>query len=136
MLWYTLTLSIASPLQPMATEGLRARKKARTRQLIANCAAQLFAERGYENVAVSDVAREADVAEQTVYNYFPTKAQLVTDRDQLVREKFAFGVVANAPFLVLTCGVPSGLVAAVVGWPFFLVRKARAQRQAEPKTTA
>src|SRR5437870_13188160 len=45
MLWYTLRLSIASPLQPMATEGLRARKKARTRQLIANCAAQLFAER-------------------------------------------------------------------------------------------
>ncbi len=89
MLWYTLTLSIASPLQPMATEGLRARKKARTRQLIANCAAQLFAEQGYENVAVSDVAREADVAEQTVYNYFPTKAQLVTDRDDLVREKFA-----------------------------------------------
>ena len=89
MLWYALTLSIASPLQPMPTEGLRARKKARTRQLIANCAAQLFAERGYENVAVSDVAREADVAEQTVYNYFPTKAQLVTDRDELVREKFA-----------------------------------------------
>ena len=82
-------MSVASPLQPLATEGLRARKKARTRQLIANCAARLFAERGYENVAVSDVALEADVAEQTVYNYFPTKAQLVTDRDDLVREKFA-----------------------------------------------
>jgi Bacterial regulatory proteins, tetR family len=27
------------------------------------------------------VAREAEVAEQTVYNYFPTKEQLVTDRD-------------------------------------------------------
>src|SRR5947208_16635304 len=88
MLWYTLTLSIASPLQPMATEGLRARKKARTRQLIANCAAQLFAERGYEHIAVRDVAREADVAEQTVYNYLPTKAQLVTGREDLVPAKF------------------------------------------------
>jgi AcrR family transcriptional regulator len=65
--------------------GLRERKKARTRQVIADAAARLFAERGYEQVAVSDVAREAEVSEQTVYNYFHTKDQLVTDRDQLVR---------------------------------------------------
>lgn len=51
----------------MSSTGLRERKKARTRQLIADAAARLFAERGYENVAVSDVAREADVSEQTVY---------------------------------------------------------------------
>jgi len=65
--------------------GLRERKKARTRRVIADAAARLFAERGYEQVAVSDVAREADVSEQTVYNYFPTKEQLVTDRDQQVQ---------------------------------------------------
>jgi AcrR family transcriptional regulator len=28
------------------------------------------------------VAREAEVAEQTVYNYFPTKERLVTDREE------------------------------------------------------
>jgi len=67
--------------------GLRERKKARTRQLIADTAARLFAERGYEHVAVSDVAREAEVAEQTVYNYFPTKEQLVTDREEQVQER-------------------------------------------------
>ena len=66
----------------MAATGLRELKKARTRRLIADTAARLFAERGYEHVSVSDVAREAEVAEQTVYNYFPTKEQLVTDRDQ------------------------------------------------------
>ena len=54
----------------MATIGLRELKKARTRQLIADTAARLFAERGYEHVAVTDVARAAEVAEQTVYNYF------------------------------------------------------------------
>src|SRR6266567_1038113 len=67
----------------MVTVGLRERKKARTRQLIADTAARMFAERGYEQVAVSDVAREAEVAEQTVYNYFPTKEQLVIDRGEL-----------------------------------------------------
>jgi AcrR family transcriptional regulator len=71
----------------MTCPGLRERKKARTRQLIAAAAARLFAERGYEQVAVSDVAREAEVSEQTVYNYFQTKDQLVTDRDQLVRDE-------------------------------------------------
>jgi len=71
----------------MTAPGLRERKKARTRQLIADAAARLFAERGYEQVAVSDVAREAEVSEQTVYNYFQTQDQLVTDRDRLIRAR-------------------------------------------------
>jgi AcrR family transcriptional regulator len=71
----------------MTDPGLRERKKARTRQVIAAAAARLFAERGYEQVAVSDVAREAEVSEQTVYNYFQTKEQLVTDRDELVQDQ-------------------------------------------------
>jgi AcrR family transcriptional regulator len=71
----------------MPSTGLRERKKARTRRLIAETAARLFAERGYEQVSVTDVAREAEVAEQTVYNYFATKERLVTDRDQQVQDR-------------------------------------------------
>jgi len=67
--------------------GLRDLKKARTRRLIADTAARLFAERGYERVTVTDVAREAEVAEQTVYNYFPTKERLVTDREEQVQDR-------------------------------------------------
>jgi AcrR family transcriptional regulator len=67
--------------------GLRERKKARTRGVISDAAARLFAAHGYEQVAVSDVAREAEVSQQTVYNYFQTKEQLVTDRDQQVQEE-------------------------------------------------
>jgi AcrR family transcriptional regulator len=71
----------------MATTGLRDLKKARTRRLIADTAARLFAERGYERVTVTDVARDAEVAEQTVYNYFPTKERLVTDREEQVQDR-------------------------------------------------
>src|ERR1700752_3799818 len=71
----------------VADGGLRELKKSRTRRLIADTAARLFAEQGYEHVAVTDVAREAEGAEQTVYNYFPTKEQLVIDRDQLVQDR-------------------------------------------------
>lgn len=72
----------------MATVGLRERKKQQTRQHIADTAAMLFAQRGYEHVAVIDIARAADVAEQTVYNYFPTKPRLVLDREQEFLERY------------------------------------------------
>lgn len=57
--------------------GLRERKKLRTRQLIAQTARRLFAERGFDAVPVAEVARAAEVSEATVFNYFPTKEDLV-----------------------------------------------------------
>jgi AcrR family transcriptional regulator len=81
----------------MTDTGLRARKKARTRRTIADAAARLFAERGYEHVAVSDVAREAEVSEQTVYNYFQTKEQLVSDLDQTFQDELDRLIRTRAP---------------------------------------
>ena len=81
----------------MTTPGLRERKKARTRQVIADAAARLFAERGYEQVAVSEVARAAEVSEQTVYNYFQTKEQLVTDLDQEFQDRLSRLIRTRAP---------------------------------------
>src|SRR3954467_12797148 len=57
--------------------GLRELKKQRTRELIAETARRLFAERGFERVTVAEIARAAEVSEQTVFNYFPTKEDLV-----------------------------------------------------------
>jgi AcrR family transcriptional regulator len=60
--------------------GLRERKKQQTRQLIADTARELFAERGFEAVTVTDIARAAEVSPQTVFNYFPTKEDLFYSR--------------------------------------------------------
>jgi AcrR family transcriptional regulator len=57
--------------------GLRERKKQQTRELLAETARRLFTERGFEHVTVAEIARTADVSEQTVFNYFPTKEDLV-----------------------------------------------------------
>ena len=81
----------------MPSTGLRELKKARARRHIADTAARLFAERGYEHVSVTDVAREAEVAEQTVYNYFPTKEQLVTDREQQVQDRLCDLIRSRPP---------------------------------------
>jgi AcrR family transcriptional regulator len=57
--------------------GLRERKKHKTRQLIAATARELFTSRGFENVSVVEIARAAEVSETTVFNYFPTKEDLI-----------------------------------------------------------
>ena len=98
--------------------GLRERKKLRTRQLIADTARQMFAEHGFDAVPVAAVARAAEVSEATVFNYFPTKEDLVfqgmeafeTELLAAIRDRPAGEpiVVAFARFVLQ----PRGLLAA------------------------
>src|SRR6204780_5598635 len=99
----------------MAGTGLRERKKGRARRHIADTAARLFAERGYEHVAVTDVAREAEVAEQTVYNYFPTKEQLVTDREQQVQDRLCDLIRSRPPGVTPAAAIRDFVLGSVAG---------------------
>ena len=97
------------------TTGLRDLKKARTRRLIADTAARLFAEHGYERVTVTDVAREAEVAEQTVYNYFPTKERLVTDREEQVQDRLCDLIRSRPPGVTPAAAIRGFVLEAVTG---------------------
>jgi AcrR family transcriptional regulator len=57
----------------------RSRKKAQTRELIRTVAQRRFCEDGFEAVTIADIARECDVAVQTVFNHFATKEELFFD---------------------------------------------------------
>ncbi|MEV6979104.1 TetR family transcriptional regulator [Kitasatospora sp. NPDC093806] len=69
--------------------GLREEKKRQTRTLLADVATALFAERGFEQVTVVEVARAAGVSPNTVFNYFPTKEDLFFDRQDEVVARLA-----------------------------------------------
>jgi AcrR family transcriptional regulator len=71
----------------MAEPGLRERKKRQTRQLILDTAARLFVERGFDGVTVAEIARAAELSEMTVFNYFPTKEDLVFARMEFFEEQ-------------------------------------------------
>jgi AcrR family transcriptional regulator len=77
--------------------GLRERKKEQTRQLIAETAWRLFAGRGFDRVTVAEVAREAQVAEATVFNYFPTKEDLFYSRLEAFGARLVDAVAARDP---------------------------------------
>jgi AcrR family transcriptional regulator len=72
--------------------GLRERKKQQTRAAIREAAMRLFLERGFDQVSVAEVARAADVSEQTVFNYFPTKEDLVYERMDTFEEELLAAV--------------------------------------------
>ncbi len=64
------------------TVGRRERKKAATRQAIADAALTLFLERGYDAVGVREIAEAADVSVTTLFKHFPEgKEALVFDED-------------------------------------------------------
>ncbi|MFD7720002.1 TetR/AcrR family transcriptional regulator [Streptomyces sp. NPDC059814] len=74
------------------TVGRRERKKAATRQAIADAALELFLEHGFEQVSVRDVAEKADVSTTTLFAHFPGKEALVFDREAEVEAELIAAV--------------------------------------------
>src|SRR5579872_6057883 len=73
------------------------RSKRRTRQAIQAAALELFAERGYRETTINDIAERADVAPRTVTVHFPAKEELLFDAEPFTLEGLSKRLAARKP---------------------------------------
>lgn len=64
-------------MTPASDDGLRERKKRRTRASLIEAAADLFLRQGYDATTVDQIAAVVDVSPRTFSRYFPTKGSIV-----------------------------------------------------------
>lgn len=66
---------IPAPTEP----GLRERKKAQTREAIAEAAVALFEQQGYDATTIEEIATRANVSPRTFFRHFDTKLEVIME---------------------------------------------------------
>ncbi len=69
--------------------GLRERKKQKTRETIIKVALELFADQGYEQTTIAEIADAAEVAPRTIFAYFPSKEDILFYDSAEIQERLA-----------------------------------------------
>jgi AcrR family transcriptional regulator len=68
--------------------GVRGQRRQLVREALLETAKELFAERGYDNVTVAEIAAGAGVSVPTLFNYFPSKEDLLLAELDAVHLRF------------------------------------------------
>jgi AcrR family transcriptional regulator len=123
--------------------GRRDRKRLAVHQSLLEAAQKLFAERGVVRTTVGDIAEEADVARQTVFNHFAYKEALALElgaesiqwvaqhaHARLEAGVPALDVLADTAHRVLDASLKQGECAAVVAQELLHADPERASRAA------
>jgi AcrR family transcriptional regulator len=100
-----------------AREGLREREKRLMRQHLSDTATQMFMERGFDAVRVSEIAAACGVSEKTVFNYFPTKESLILDRLEFTMASLRTGLAEpGVPPVQAALRILDRELAAMTSW--------------------
>ena len=81
--------------------------------MISDAATRMFAERGFGEVTISQVAEAAGVSKMTVTNYFPRKEDLVFDRAEGIVTHLAEVIAAREPGESMLAAIRRDYAAAV-----------------------
>lgn len=96
----TRTVNTKAKPKPKARRarlGLRETKKQRTRSELVLLALKLFQEQGFDATSMEQIAHDATVSPGTVYNYFPTKKDLLS----AVYERMFRGIMVGVPEIAI-----------------------------------
>jgi AcrR family transcriptional regulator len=85
-----------------AAEGLRERKKLRTREAIIDAALDLFEQKGFDATTIEDIAAAADVSPRTFFRYFESKLALIMARSTTKHASLGPSLAARPPDESLT----------------------------------
>ena len=91
----------------LPTRGHRERKKRRLREKLAEAALRLFAENGYDETPVEQIAAEVDVVPRTFFRYFASKDDVLFAWFDALRDDAIAAALARPPGE----GVVSALIA-------------------------
>lgn len=97
-------------------ESLRERKKQRTRAAISQAALHLFAERGFEQVTLTEIAEAAEVGSRTLFRYFPDKEELVFSEDEAVETQLRIALAGRPRAEAATTAVIEATLSLVPLW--------------------
>lgn len=80
-----------------ATESLVERRRRLVRADIGRVAVELFAERGFDDVTVDDIAAAAGTSPRTFFRYFTTKDEVVLAYERHLQARLVAAVAARPP---------------------------------------
>jgi AcrR family transcriptional regulator len=81
----------------MSQPGLRERNKMRRREAIVAAALRLFADRGYDETTIAEIAEVAEVAPRTVLTHFATKEDIAMAPVDALAERMTTALRSRAP---------------------------------------
>lgn len=104
---------IATPADA-PVEGRRERKRRETRERIIDVAMAMFCERGFDAVTVNEIAEAADVSKRSLFDYFPSKEELVNAWQDEFAVVLAEAVTARPASETFTQVVERAMIEALV----------------------